>query len=122
MTMLNVDAQIRYLVQWFNEWSDFQRSDFLPIMAERYANKAYVNGIVNSISGVNCRDKPMSLFECRIKLFKEWFLAWNQEQKENFFKQITEVDAAFAEKLNSELENDTVNNAASLNGEAVLED
>lgn len=64
--MLSVEAQIRYLVQWFNEWSDLQRSDFLPVMAEKYTNQTYVNGIVNSISNVNCRDKPMSLFECRV--------------------------------------------------------
>lgn len=66
MTMLSAEAQIRYLMQWFREWSELQRSDFLPIMAEKYVNKAYVNGIVNSISNVNCRDKPMSLFECRV--------------------------------------------------------
>lgn len=66
--MLSADAQIRYLIQWFHEWSDLQRQDFLPVMAEKYANKVYMNGIVNSISNVNCRDKPMSLFECRVIL------------------------------------------------------
>lgn len=66
MTMISAEAQIRYLVQWFNEWSELQRSDFLPVMAEKYANKTYVNGIVNSVSNINCRDKPMSLFECRV--------------------------------------------------------
>lgn len=66
MTMLSIDAQIRYLVQWFNEWSDFERSDFLPVMAEKYANKTYVNGIVNNMSNINCQDKPMSLFQCRV--------------------------------------------------------
>jgi hypothetical protein len=64
--MLSTEAQMRYLIQWFHEWSDLQRSDFLPIMAEKYTNKAYVNGIVNSIANVNCREKPMSLFECRV--------------------------------------------------------
>lgn len=64
--MLSADAQIRYMIQWFQEWSDLQKSDFLPIMAERYANKVFVNGIVNSLANVECRDKPMSLFECRV--------------------------------------------------------
>lgn len=73
MTMLSADAQIRYLVQWFNEWSDLQRSDFLPVMAEKYANKTYVNGIVNNVSHMNCRDKPMSLFECRVSSFPAFF-------------------------------------------------
>lgn len=66
MTMLGVDEQIRYLLQWFNEWSELQRSDFLPIMSEKYSNKPYVNGIVNNITNVTCEEKPMSLFQCRV--------------------------------------------------------
>lgn len=71
---LNTDAQVRYLIQWFNEWSELQRSDFLPILAEKFANKVYVNGIVNSVSGVSCQDKPMSLFECRVSRHVVMFL------------------------------------------------
>ncbi|KAL3287112.1 hypothetical protein HHI36_001593 [Cryptolaemus montrouzieri] len=122
--MLSAEAQIRYLMQWFQEWSDLQKADFLPIMAEKYANKVYVNGIVNSISNVECRDKPMSLFECRVKLFKEWFSQWSIEQKEQFLKQITDLDSTFAEKLNCELQNGTAN-VSNSNGNAneeVLED
>lgn len=140
MTMLSVEAQIRYLVQWFNEWSDLQRSDFLPVMAEKYSQQAYVNGIVNSISNVDCRDKPMSLFECRViipafkmcslfesqffqvKLFKEWFTQWNMENRESFRKQVIEIDPSFAAKLNGELQNGLVNNHSETNGEELLED
>ncbi|XP_056646587.1 uncharacterized protein C14orf119 [Diorhabda sublineata] len=123
MTMLSADAQIRYLVQWFQEWSELQRSDFLPILAEKYANKAYVNGIINSISNVDCRDKPMSLFECRVKLFKEWFIHWTADQKHNFISQISDIDTAFAEKLNEEIQNGVVHESNhQLNGEDILED
>jgi len=104
MSALNSNTQLRYLIQWFSEWSELQRSDFLPILAENYAHKAYVNGIVNSISNMNCRDKPMSLFECRIKLFKEWFTQWNIEMKEAYLKKIGEIDPNFMEKLNAEIE------------------
>lgn len=69
MTMLAVDDQIRYLLQWFNEWSEFQRSDFLPIISEKYSSKPYVNGIVNNITSVTCQEKPMSLFQCRVCTF-----------------------------------------------------
>lgn len=82
MTSLSTDAQIRYLIQWFNEWSELQRSDFLPILTEKYANKVYMNGIVNNISGVNCQDKPMSLFECRVIMTK-WF--WSKYYFNIFF-------------------------------------
>ncbi|CAG9766400.1 unnamed protein product [Ceutorhynchus assimilis] len=101
---INSSQQLRYMVQWFSEWSELQRSDFLPILADNYAHRAYVNGIVNSISNMDCRDKPMSLFECRIKLFKEWFTQWNIELKEAFLKKIGEIDEKFVEKLNAEIE------------------
>ncbi|KAF2881695.1 hypothetical protein ILUMI_24477 [Ignelater luminosus] len=123
MTNISSEAQIRYLIQWFTEWSELQRSDFLPILAEKYSNKVYVNGIVNHISAVNCQDKPMSLFECRIKLFKEWFAHWNPEQKEGFLKKLTDIDPSFAEKLNAELQNGVTNDENhNTNGEELLED
>lgn len=75
MTMLSTDAQIRYLLQWFEEFSELQKSDFLPVLAEKYANKAYVNGIVNTISSIDCGDKPMSLFQCRVSFFTFIFIS-----------------------------------------------
>lgn len=63
---LSVDNQMSYMLQWFHEWSELQRSDFLPIVVENYGNKAHVNGIVNNIANVNFQDKPMSLFQCRV--------------------------------------------------------
>ncbi|XP_030748169.1 uncharacterized protein C14orf119 [Sitophilus oryzae] len=104
MCSLSTEAQIRYLLQWFQEWSELQKSDFLLVLADNYAHKAYVNGIVNSIANINCRDKPMSIFECRIKLFKEWFTQWNIEQKDTFLKKLGDIDPNFMEKLNAEIE------------------
>ncbi|GJQ78395.1 hypothetical protein Trydic_g22220 [Trypoxylus dichotomus] len=107
--MLSVDEQIRYLLQWFNEWSELQRSDFLPIISEKYSNKPYVNGIVNNIANVSCQEKPMSLFQCRVKLFREWFGQWNMEQRDIFLKRLMEIDDVFSEKLKHELQNGTDN-------------
>ncbi|CAH1979701.1 unnamed protein product [Acanthoscelides obtectus] len=87
---ISAEAQVRYLVQWFQEWSELQRSDFLPIMAEKYANRAYVNGIINSIANVECREKPMSLFECRIS---------DQHLFESPAKYLILVDAGSHDKL-----------------------
>lgn len=109
MSVLSPEAQMNYLIQWFKEWSDFQRADFLPVLAEKLSDSVYVNGIVNSISSVNCQDKPMSLFECRVKLFREWVPQWNADQRERLAKQISDIDPSFAEKLNSELRNGIAN-------------
>lgn len=66
---LSVDGEFRYIIQWFNEWSELQRDDFLPILVE-YLSKDdsghYMNGVLNSLAATSCEDKPMSLFQCRV--------------------------------------------------------
>lgn len=138
--MLSVDAQIRYLVQWFSEWSELQRSDFLPIVAEKFVEKTYMNGLVNNMSNINCQDKPMSLFQCRVssnyktyiiirrnngylqvKLFKEWISQWNPENRDCFLKQIEDIDATFVQRLTDELEKDPqINGTHEENGDGEL--
>lgn len=60
----------------------------------------------------------------KVKLFKEWFINWNAEQKEHFLNKITEIDPDFAEKLNTELESGVSNHehCNEVNREEVLED
>lgn len=43
-------------------------------------------------------------FLLQIKLFKEWFIQWNIESKENFLKKLGEIDPSFIEKFNKEIE------------------
>lgn len=67
---LSVDGELRYIIQWFDEWSELQREDFFPIVVE-YLTKDraahYMNGVVNSLSAASFADeKPMSLFQCRV--------------------------------------------------------
>lgn len=66
---LSIDGELRYIIQWFNEWSDLQREDFLPILVEYLTKDGqthYMNGVVNSMAAATCDDKPMSLFQCRV--------------------------------------------------------
>lgn len=70
--VLTTESEFRYLVQWFNEWSELQRDDFLPILVD-YLTKdspaVYVNGIISGLAGSTCSDKPMSLFQCRVSFY-----------------------------------------------------
>lgn len=68
---LSVDAELRFIIQWFNEWSELQREDFLPILVEYLTKDGpghYMNGVVNSMTVSTIADKPMSLFQCRVRL------------------------------------------------------
>lgn len=63
------DGEFRYIVQWFNEWTDLQRDDFLPILIDYVKHQdggVHLNGIISGMAETSCVDKPMSLFQCRV--------------------------------------------------------
>lgn len=84
---LSVDGELRYIIQWFNEWSELQREDFLPIVVN-YLTKdraaLHMNGVVNSLSAASFDEKPMSLFQCRVSRFLVWFLPPRADQSFQF--------------------------------------
>lgn len=114
---LTVDREFRYIIQWFSEWSDFQRDDFVPVLASYLANTkaagatgataqpTYVNGIIGGMAGLGCpgQDKPMSLFQCRVKLFNEWSTKWPESHRETLLQRLAEIDADFGRQVQREL-------------------
>ena len=76
---LNGDQQMNYFLSWFNTWSDLQKSDFVPILAQKTGQAPPE---MNGLSLNDSDKKPMSLFQCQLKLFKEWAGAWTPDQQE----------------------------------------
>jgi len=97
-------AQLRYLAQWFQEFSEMQRGDFLPVLVQRFGNKAYVNGLLPGMENVSTlEDRPPSLFQCRIKLFNDWTETWSQLEKEQLLTIIKAIDPQFSERFEKEV-------------------
>lgn len=100
-----IDAQVRYTVQWFHEWSEMQRCDFLPILAQKLAPGNYVNGLLSGVEALSCNEgRPPSLFQCRVKLFREWFETWSQAERDQLLTHIKSMDPAFHTKIQEELQ------------------
>ncbi len=105
---LDGDQKINYFISWFTQWSgkrrdqwriaqgqlkknvsrlfiDLQKSDFVGVLAEKMSST--VNGVhhdsLDSLSSLNLQGskRPPSLFECQVKLFREWFSGWSDDQK-----------------------------------------
>ncbi|XP_046628180.1 uncharacterized protein C14orf119 [Neodiprion virginianus] len=105
---LSNQAQLRYVVQWFQEWSEMQRGDFLGILIEKCGPARLVNGLVSSLESLACKEdagKPPSLFECRVKLFREWSQNWSPQEKESLLSSIKNLDPKFAEKYEEKVAN-----------------
>uniref|UniRef100_D3TQB1 Hypothetical conserved protein n=1 Tax=Glossina morsitans morsitans TaxID=37546 RepID=D3TQB1_GLOMM len=127
MNNLTIDGEFRYVVQWFNEWSELQRDDFIPILVEYLATKAtnatceisptasarrdvpldtnsHTNGIAEDVKNMLIiNEKPLSLFQCRIKLFRQWHPKWPLEFKGKLQQKIIEIDEKVGARIASEL-------------------
>jgi hypothetical protein len=64
---LSPEIECRYMIQWFNEWTDYEKDDFLPIIVDIMSKDGvYMNGVLNGLASANLNDKPLSLFQCRV--------------------------------------------------------
>ncbi|KAL0869169.1 hypothetical protein ABMA27_007456 [Loxostege sticticalis] len=100
---LTSEAQLRYMLQWFGEFSELQREDFLPILAA--ARGGQPDQLAATLAALSCQDKPVSLFQCRIKLFNEWYPSWAEEEQDRLIKGVSDMDSDFGEKLQDYLAN-----------------
>ncbi|CAH2094434.1 unnamed protein product [Euphydryas editha] len=107
---LTSEAQLRYILQWFGEFSELQREDFLPVLAAAHGGKP--DQLASTLASLSCEDKPVSLFQCRIKLFNEWFPTWAEEERDRLIKAVSEIDSDFGTKLQ-----DALVNGIKLNGD-----
>ncbi|XP_037818586.1 uncharacterized protein LOC119608293 [Lucilia sericata] len=135
MNNLTIDGEFRYIVQWFNEWSELQRDDFVPILV-KYITGSHTNedddnddGLVAAAvtppvnmnglpNDLEFSGRPMSLFQCRIKLFNQWNRRWPTEFKEKLQQKIGEIDGKVGEKIKLALNpNNTLTNGYASNEE-----
>lgn len=101
---LTIDGEIRYIIQWFHEWSELQREDFVPVFVEYLkVDEGYVNGLVAGLNTASCEDKPLSLFQCRVKLFREWSQKWPAATKDRLKEKLKELDNGIMDKIEEEL-------------------
>ena len=68
---LTNDQQMNYLLAWFNGWSDLQREDFIPVLAEKLSSKMInANGIEEHFNSLTIDNgRPPSLFKCQVSHF-----------------------------------------------------
>jgi len=113
-----VVAQVRYMLQWFGEWSEMERGDFLPVLVHGFGcNGGTANGLP-AIMETLCKEegRPLSLFKCRIKLFTEWVQTWSDEDKDSFLSGIRSMDTDFAERYEQKAVDHVVSSPEHCNG------
>ncbi len=97
---LNGDQQMNYFLAWFNQWSDLQRKDFVTVLAAKMSKHSELNGGIDSLN-LNDNDntkKPPSIYECQVKLFRDWFVHWSEDQREYLLLRLKDIDSEFHAK------------------------
>ena len=102
---LDNDQQMNYLIAWFNDWSDLQKEDFVPVLAEKMSSKwAAINGLTDDMQKMTTSARPVSLFQCQVRLFKDWVVTWSDDQKNYLIMRFKDIDQAFSNKYERYLE------------------
>lgn len=87
--------QVRYLCEWFTSWSEMQREDFVPILAQAYFPKDHINGLLGGINDLSVGARRPSLFDCQVKLFHDWFANWTEAERTRLIEYLRETDSDF---------------------------
>jgi len=98
---LSNDQQMNYLLAWFNQWSDLEKEDFVPVLGEtmscKHANTS-INGLSDSLSSLTTlqtgKRRP-SLFDCQVSLYRDWVHGWSDDQKNYLILRLKDIDANF---------------------------
>ena len=52
---------MNYLIAWFNDWSDLQKEDFVPVLAEKMSSKwAAINGLMDDMQKMITSARPVT--------------------------------------------------------------
>lgn len=103
---LSSDQQMNHFLAWFNGWSEMQKSDFVAVLAAK-VNQAGSDQhiLVPEMNGLSVNKKPLSLFQCQLKLFKEWVVTWNEDKHEYLLLRLKDLDSSFFTKYEDYLDN-----------------
>lgn len=69
MNSLSPESQFRYVLNWFQEFSEYEKLDFMAILIQWLLKNSEiaVNGLSDDTSAVSIADgKPLSIFLCRV--------------------------------------------------------
>eukprot|EP00088_Acartia_fossae_P008362 TRINITY_DN13995_c0_g1_i5.p1 TRINITY_DN13995_c0_g1~~TRINITY_DN13995_c0_g1_i5.p1 ORF type:complete len:267 (-),score=71.69 TRINITY_DN13995_c0_g1_i5:387-1187(-) len=104
---LNNDQQMNFILAWFQEWSELEKDDFVPVLGDTLSSKhSHVNGISHGAGANNNQIKKRrpSLFDCQVSLYRTWIHGWSDDQKSYLIIRLKEIDQNFGKKYENFLQ------------------
>jgi hypothetical protein len=97
---LSNDQQMNFILAWFNEWSELERDDFVPVLGDTLASKhSHQNGgreddNLTDEEQTKLHRRP-SLWYCQVSLYRSWVHGWSDDQKSYLILRLKEIDQSF---------------------------
>jgi len=63
---LTPESEFRYVLQWFREFSEYEKADFMAILVQWLLKPSEIHNGLNGISDSMASSKPLSIFHCRV--------------------------------------------------------
>ena len=96
------EQQIMTVIHWFKGWSEMQKKDFMKDLIEK-AVPTKMSTLFDALETMNFSDKPPSLFKCQMKLFAQYFSAWNDRYRNDFITAVEQIDPHFVDEFNTQV-------------------
>lgn len=94
------EQEISSVVNWFTQWRRFQLQDFMANLVNK-AVPPDVDSLFDAMQAFNVKDKPLTMFQCQLKLFNSWFQSWSEKERETFLRRLAEKNPAFVEEFHT---------------------
>ncbi|CAK8682415.1 unnamed protein product [Clavelina lepadiformis] len=91
-------SEINSIIHWFRSWSPRQREQFMEELIEKaLPNK--VDVLAGALDGMNMRDRAPSIFQCQLRLFRQWFDKWTLNERNFMVERLESCDQQFVEEF-----------------------
>jgi len=85
-------------LSWRKQWSPEEKNKFNQVLVEElscFQEEQVLLGFENmDISG-----DGLQMFNCQLRLFRNWFKSWSAQERDNFVRQLMEAEPDLAEFL-----------------------
>lgn len=98
MSLSCVEQEHNCVQSWFRNWSPWQRNKFMEELLCKAVPANSADLLLDSIDSLTLQgntDRGPSLFQCQLKLFRQWFDNWQDKERNQFLAKLQEVDSDF---------------------------
>ncbi|KAG9486976.1 uncharacterized protein C14orf119 homolog [Eleutherodactylus coqui] len=94
--------EMRSVLHWFSEWTDHQRNRFLQdLLCKAVPGKLCL--LLDGLGSLQLSAPPPSLFQCQMRLWDQWFQSWDEDERNEFLRQLEQQDPNFVAQFYKEV-------------------